>query len=247
VGSSARGFFRPEADHLAATSKAMNILMQTIFVALVSEIIFLLLLVTPWPAGFLGPILRAISSSKTLETAAKPLVWFFALVVANWLHSTREMLRLNGEYTDKKAGDIGQKLMHEVMMFRSQRDFYLAGFTALLLLVLRRIYLLVKEVHTLKASSTALKRQAEQAAAAYTSQLDEIEKLKKGAAASGSSPPATAKGVLSGRLDADEIEARAKAAAAEALTSPKAAAAAAGEGDGERGAGMRARRVGASL
>jgi len=218
---------------LAATSKGMNILMQTIFVALVSEIIFLLLLVTPWPAGFLGPILRAISSSKTLETAAKPLVWFFALVVANWLHSTREMLRLNGEYTDKKAGDIGQKLMHEVMMFRSQRDFYLAGFTALLLLVLRRIYLLVKEVHTLKASSTALKRQAEQAAAAYTSQLDEIEKLKKGAAASGSSPPATAKGVLSGRLDADEIEARAKAAAAEALTSPKAAAAAAGEGDGE--------------
>ena len=70
---------------------------------------------------------------------------------------------------------------------------------------------------------------------------------RKGAAASGSSPPAAAKGVLSGRLDADEIEARAKAAAAEALTSPKAAAAAAGEGDGERGAGMRARRVGASL
>lgn len=128
------------------TGGTMNALMQAIFWALCMEVGTLLLLVSPWPNGFLGPILRAVSGSKPLEAAIKPGLYFFSLVIATWLFSTREMLRLQGEYADKRSGDIGQKLLHEVLMFRAQRDFYLSGFAGLLLLVLRRIYLLVKEV-----------------------------------------------------------------------------------------------------
>ena len=124
----------------------MNALMGAIFWSLSVEVGALVLLVAPWPEGFLGPILRTISASKALESAVKPALYFFGLVLATFLFSAREVVRLGGEYAEKRSGDIGQKLLHEVLMYRSQRDFYLAGFTALLLLVLRRIYLLVKEV-----------------------------------------------------------------------------------------------------
>jgi hypothetical protein len=136
----------------------MNILMGAIFWALCVEVGALLLLVAPWPNGFLGPILRSVSKSKSLEVIVKPLLYFFAMVLATWLFSTREMLRLQGGYIDKKSGDIGQKLLHEVLMFRAQRDFYLSGFAGLLLLVLRRIYLLVKEVRQRRVRGIRLAR-----------------------------------------------------------------------------------------
>jgi len=214
----------------------MNALMGAIFWSLSVEVGALVLLVAPWPEGFLGPILRTISASKALESAVKPALYFFGLVLATFLFSAREVVRLGGEYAEKRSGDIGQKLLHEVLMYRSQRDFYLAGFTALLLLVLRRIYLLVKEVHSLKATTVALKRQAEQASAAYTMQLTEVEELKKTAkmvAAAAKTDVSAKASADDGPLDADAIEERAKQAAADALMSPKAAAAARGEGDGE--------------
>ena len=99
------------------------------------------------------------------------------------------------------------------------------------------------QVHQLTASQTALKRQAEQVAAAYTMQLSEVEELKAaagtkagvkaGVAAGGRGDAAgSVAGEGSEVLDADAIEAAAQAAAAATRASPKAAAAA-GEGEGE--------------
>ena len=51
-------------------------------------------------------------------------------------------------------------------MFRSQRNFYLTGFCMVQLLVIARIYSLLKQVNKLEATQTALKKQAEGAAAA---------------------------------------------------------------------------------
>lgn len=90
------------------------------------------------------------------------------MVALTWLFTTREMLRLQTEYAEHKTGgDIGQKLQHEARMFRSQRNFYLCGSCALLLLVIRRIYQLVREVQSLSASRAALEKQAMGAVAAY--------------------------------------------------------------------------------
>ena len=51
-------------------------------------------------------------------------------------------------------------------MFRAQRNFYLTGFCMVQLLVISRIYSLLKQVNKLEATQTALKKQAEGAAAA---------------------------------------------------------------------------------
>lgn len=87
------------------------------------------------------------------------------------------------------------------------------------------------QTNSLNANTIALKRQAEQASAAYRSQLTEIDELKKAGAAP-SSAAKSQRGEAGKPMDADAIEAAAKEAAEHALTSPKAAAAAAGEGDG---------------
>ena len=49
-------------------------------------------------------------------------------------------------------------------MFRAQRNFYLTGFCLVLLIVIGRIYKLLKQVNKLEATSEALRKQAEGAA-----------------------------------------------------------------------------------
>ena len=46
-------------------------------------------------------------------------------------------------------------------MFRAQRNFYLTGFCLVLLIVIGRIYKLLKQVNKLEATSEALRKQAE--------------------------------------------------------------------------------------
>ena len=87
------------------------------------------------------------------------------------------------EYHDAKSGDLAQRLQHESRMFRAQRNFYLTGFSLVLLLVIGRIYMLLKQVNKLEATSEALRKQAEGAAAAYKALSAEADETKLGAKA----------------------------------------------------------------
>jgi hypothetical protein len=168
----------------------MNPLFEVIFAVLVAELVLLAFLVGPLPSSVRAPIVRWMSGSSLIVSLVRPLSYFFGMVALTWLFTTREMLQLQAEHEAMRATwDLGQKLQHESRMFRSQRNFYLVGACALLLLVLRRIYTLTKDVHALTATKEALKKQAEGAAAAYKALQADTKKPPADAPA-----PAAAKG-----------------------------------------------------
>ena len=95
----------------------------------------LALLVVPWPKYIRAPLLRALAHSSLLELLAKPVIWFFALVAATCVYHTRAVRSLQAAYhAEKKHGDIGQKLLHEAVMFRAERDWLISAGAALSLL-----------------------------------------------------------------------------------------------------------------
>ena len=114
---------------------------------------------------------------------AKPLLYFSVLVVLSFLFTTREMLKLQDYYHSETFGDLAEKLQHEAQMFRAQRNFYLTGFCLVLLIVIGRIYKLLKQVNKLEATSEALRKQAEGAAAAYKAMSAEVDEAKLSAKA----------------------------------------------------------------
>merc|ERR1719272_1656061 len=93
------------------------------------------------------------------------------------------MLKLQDYYHSETFDDLAEKLQHEAQMFRAQRNFYLTGFCMVQLLVISRIYSLLKQVNKLEATQMALKKQAEGAAAAYK-QIQQEQEKDSGAKAS---------------------------------------------------------------
>lgn len=170
----------------------------------------LALLVLPWPKTLRAPMLRALANSAALELLAKPVLWFFALVAATCAYHTRAVLSLQAAYhAEKKHGDIGQKLLHEAVMFRAERDWLISAGAALSLLVLRQIFYQLKDAGKLEASVAALKKQAEGAAAGFKAQLSEIDDLKqklKRAEAGPSSGAAESSGAAGATEVADRVE-----------------------------------------
>jgi len=165
---------------------------EIVFMLLVAELVIIGLLTLPFPGGARGVIIRWISTSSLLAALAKPLMYFSVLVVLSFMFTTREMLKLQDEYHEARAGDLAQKLQHEARMFRAQRNFYLTGFCMVQLLVISRIYSLLKQVNKLEATQMALKKQAEGAAAAYKAVSAEKDAAAKPAAKGGDAEDAAA-------------------------------------------------------
>ena len=204
-------------------SSAAGPFFEVVFALLVTELAIIGMLCVPVPGGLLRPVVRWVSTSSMLASLAKPLIWFGTLVGLSFLFTTREMLKLQEEYHDaKEYHDLGQKLQedpnpnpnpnpdpnpspspspspnpmqHESRMFRAQRNFYLTGFCLVLLVVIGRVYTLLKQVNKLEATTEALRKQAEGAAAAYKAMSAEAEEAKQSAKAAkpASSPKAEAK------------------------------------------------------
>lgn len=199
-------------------SSAAGPFFEVVFALLVTELAIIGLLCVPVPGGLLRPVVRWVSTSSMLASLAKPLIWFGTLVGLSFLFTTREMLKLQEEYHDaKEYHDLGQKLQHESRMFRAQRNFYLTGFCLVLLVVIGRVYTLLKQVNKLEATTEALRKQAEGAAAAYKAMSAEAEEAKQSAKAAkpASSPKVEAKGAQGGEA-ADQAALQKRLAEAEA-------------------------------
>ena len=165
-------------------SSAAGPFFEVVFALLVTELAIIGMLCVPVPGGLLRPVVRWVSTSSMLASLAKPLMWFGTLVGLSFLFTTREMLKLQEEYHDaKEYHDLGQKLQHESRMFRAQRNFYLTGFCLVLLVVIGRVYTLLKQVNKLEATSEALRKQAEGASAAYKAMSAQAEEAKLAAEA----------------------------------------------------------------
>jgi len=189
---------------------------EVVFALLVTELAIIGMLCVPVPGGLLRPVVRWVSTSSLLASLAKPLIYFGTLVGLSFLFTTREMLKLQDEYHEAKAGDLAQKLQHESRMFRAQRNFYLTGFCLVLLIVIGRIYKLLKQVNKLEATSEALRKQAEGAAAAYKAMSAEVDEVKAKAAKVAGSPKAEAKVVQGEAVVPDQAALQKRLAEAEA-------------------------------
>jgi len=191
---------------------------EVVFALLVTELAIIGMLCVPVPGGLLRPVVRWVSTSSLLASLSKPLIYFGTLVGLSFLFTTREMLKLQEEYHEAKAGDLAQKLQHESRMFRAQRNFYLTGFCLVLLIVIGRIYKLLKQVNKLEATSEALRKQAEGAAAAYKAMSAEVDeaKLSAKAAKAAGTPKAEAKVVQGEAVVPDQAALQKRLAEAEA-------------------------------
>ena len=163
-----------------ADASSKSPLLQALASALAIETIITVLLVLPSPKQIKTPMLRFLANSTLLEAAIKPMLYFFALVALTCIVTTRQMINLQAEYhAEKKHGDIGQKLLHEAIMFRTERDFFISAGTALFALVVRQLFFQLRETGKLEASFAALKKQADGAVQGFKVQQDEIETLKR--------------------------------------------------------------------
>jgi len=128
-------------------------------------------------------LVQNVGSSELMGLLTKPLMYFFALVSLTLAFSARNMARLNTGYHQACQKELNMKLQHESQMFQAQRDFCIVGFAALLILVVGRVYQMMKEISSLSASKYALEKQAANASAAYKMVQEEKEALEKAAKA----------------------------------------------------------------
>jgi len=151
-----------------------------VFYLLCVELLAALMMIAPFPSFIRGPVIRWISTSKLLGWLAQPVGWCAVIVLAMWMGTIGGMMKHRAKYNSLNLAtvDFAQKLSVEVDLFRAQRNFYLSGACCLLLLIIYRIYVQLKELHKFEGSSYALKKQAEGAKAAYESMSAENAELK---------------------------------------------------------------------
>lgn len=77
-------------------------------------------------------------------------------------------------------------MQHSMRLFRSQRNFYISGFSIFLVLVIRRLIVLISTQATLLAQSEASMRQAQSATTAARSLLTQQKDRETGSDASSS-------------------------------------------------------------
>ncbi|KAM4664717.1 B-cell receptor-associated protein 31 [Discoglossus pictus] len=83
-----------------------------------------------------------------------------------------------GEQVDLKNNPVAVEHIH-MKLFRAQRNLYIAGFSLLLSILLRRLITLISKQATLLASNEAFRKQAESASDAAKKYMEENDKLKK--------------------------------------------------------------------
>jgi B-cell receptor-associated protein 31 len=99
---------------------------------------------------------------------------FIAVLVILFFDGIRDVLRYSKPLTtdDLRTNPNAETVLH-MKLFRSQRNFYIAGFALFLCLVLRRLVTLISNQAQLQAGFEAAQRQAESATAAAKQFLED--------------------------------------------------------------------------
>ncbi|KAG8554510.1 hypothetical protein GDO81_003814 [Engystomops pustulosus] len=153
---------------------------------LYAEVFLVLLLCIP----FISPTRwQKIFKSRLVQLAVAYGNTFFVVLIVILLllllDAFREIQKYGvGEQVDLKNNPIAVEHIH-MKLFRAQRNLYIAGFSLLLSILLRRLVTLISKQATLLASNEAFKKQAESASDAAKKYMEENDKLKKQLKASG--------------------------------------------------------------
>ena len=167
------------------------------FYLLAVELLLVVVLIAPLSAATRRSIKEAVEALGFLYTPAK---YFTGIVAIVWVLAFRESLQAKADKSAEGTGFAGL-LRQENRVYRSQRDVYICGFAFLLLLVMYRLFGLLKEVTQLAATKEALTKQALQAKEYGDSLREQKEALEKAAEARGDAP-----GPAAGFMDKTEAE-----------------------------------------
>jgi hypothetical protein len=129
----------------------------------------------PLPRKTSAPLMPCMPCSAHAATGT-PAKYCAVALAAAWVYCLVEMVGAQGKLD---AATSGSELRFESALYRAQRNTLLTGGATLLLLVVHRLFVLLKEVNQLTASKEALTKQAEGAAAAYAQLSAEKEAQPK--------------------------------------------------------------------
>ncbi|GAB6029166.1 hypothetical protein CHUAL_004942 [Chamberlinius hualienensis] len=149
---------------------------------LYAEIAFVIILLLPfisaqrWQRFFKSKFLQTLEKQANIYFTV-----FILILVLFFLDAIREMKKYTGELDENKGDShshLSAELQVHMKLFRAQRNFYIAGFSLFLWLVLRRLVTLISAQATLLASNEASLKQARNAAETASKLLEEATKKK---------------------------------------------------------------------
>nr|ACO11484.1 B-cell receptor-associated protein 31 [Caligus rogercresseyi] len=127
---------------------------------------------------FISPrVWNKFFKSKFLKGLENQLVYYFyvvlAILVLFFLDAIREMIKYNDENTMEGhgKGHMDIQMQNHLRLFRSQRNFYISGFSLFLCLVIRRMVSLLSSNSVLQAEKDAAMKQASSASRAAEQML----------------------------------------------------------------------------
>lgn len=150
----------------------MSLIWTLIDAFLFAEIILVLLMVLPifsaqkWNRFFKSKFLASIA-----QQAQMYVYILIGLLVLCLLEALREMFK----YSHEEHGEdvhLDMEMKHSMHLFRAQRNFYISGFAAFLVLVIKRLVALISSQAFLLAQSEASMKQAQSATARARALID---------------------------------------------------------------------------
>jgi len=150
------------------------------YVELAVALLFLVPIISPgrWHKIFKSRFLRSLGNMSHIYFKV-----FLGALALFFLDSIREMRKYSMELGEQQKGGHGYHLDAEMQahmrLFRAQRNFYIAGFSLFLWIVLQRLMSLISRLAIAEAASEAALAQAKSASAAAQQFLDQDKKEKE--------------------------------------------------------------------
>ncbi|KAI0016142.1 B-cell receptor-associated protein 31-like-domain-containing protein [Xylariomycetidae sp. FL0641] len=172
----------------------MTLYYSLVFVLLVAEMSFFMLLVVPMPFKVKRSFFTFLSENSIVGKVRYGLKITFIFILILFLDSVNRVYRVQMELaaaTDNAKGSAAvmghERLEVQARKFYSQRNMYLCGFTLFLLLIVNRTYIMILETMRLEeklrqyeGTDSNTKKSAEMAAAGKPGEIarlrQEIEK-----------------------------------------------------------------------
>eukprot|EP01112_Ceratiomyxa_fruticulosa_P010321 TRINITY_DN2724_c0_g1_i1.p1 TRINITY_DN2724_c0_g1~~TRINITY_DN2724_c0_g1_i1.p1 ORF type:complete len:214 (+),score=48.41 TRINITY_DN2724_c0_g1_i1:140-781(+) len=149
-----------------------------VFGFLIVEIVYCTLLVLPFPLSFrkmLVGLLNKIWNNQTLRIVFTIMFVIISLLFAD---SLRSAVQAQDRLINAEAHITTLESTYKIL-FRHQRNSYISGFSAFLLLMLFRFKEMFSEIHSIETKSNVVVKQAENQQKEYLRLTQENEELKQ--------------------------------------------------------------------
>jgi len=148
-----------------------------VFGFLIAEIFYCTLLVLPFPLSFRKALVGVLNKIWNHQTLKIVFTIIFVIISLLFIDSLRSAVQAQ-DRLDHAEGHLATLESTYKILFRHQRNSYISGFSAFLLLMLFRFKEMFSEIHSIEQKSSAVVKQAENQQKEYLRLVDENEELK---------------------------------------------------------------------